>query len=107
MCRLASQAAKQFSPKGLHSKAQGRAAHPGKKHCLGISTPTGLNERRIVCNPFRVLLFFGSLTQGALRDPGLWSITPLGYIHGAAQGCTTSRAVLAAALVGLSCSACR
>ncbi len=25
-----------FTPKGLHSKAQGRAAHPGKQSSLGV-----------------------------------------------------------------------
>ena len=32
-----------------------------------------------LCNPYRVDNISCPRTQGALRDPGLWSGTPLGY----------------------------
>ena len=44
-------------------------------------------------NAFGVKVFCGGVTQGALRDPGLWGVTPSAYALGAwpgpVEGCVT------------------
>src|SRR5207245_9901132 len=75
-----------ITPKGSHSIAQGRAAHPGDaRPRKSWSTPQGLHNRsRCLCNPCGVTaLLFKPLPQGALRDPGLLSATPAGCMQAA------------------------
>ena len=85
----------QPTPKALNNKAQGREAHPGEPG-LRAKNPERVLPRRIDMrspNPrghragpfvsktptgFNVVLIF--YTQGALRDPGLWSITASRYL---------------------------
>jgi hypothetical protein len=82
-CRI-SATAKPFNP-----NAQGRAAHPGLRLRISHAPQRGANRlTRVagftysVCRPAVVAPFQGAAqiaavaTQGALRDPGLWSFTP-------------------------------
>ncbi len=64
------------TPKAFDLKAQGRAAHPGYA-LRGIQTPTGFHHR-VRYNPVGVETTIEIRPQGALRDPGLCDITPLG-----------------------------
>ena len=59
------------TPKGLHSTAQGLQRTLGKRS-HNTSTLKGLY------NPFRVEAGGSTWSQGALRDPGLGSVTPSG-----------------------------
>jgi hypothetical protein len=66
-----------FTPKALHSKAQGQRrsrATLGGKIKINIY-PEGVGPS-ILCNAFSVKAFVRpSFTQGALRDTGLWNLT--------------------------------
>src|SRR5947208_17165129 len=71
-----------FTPKGSHSIAQGRAAHPGKSDSGGVVYPEGVAQGGdpAFVQPLRGTLQPSAIeTQGALRDPGLLSVTPSGW----------------------------
>src|SRR5438093_450004 len=66
-----------FTPKALHSTAQGRAAHPGFATKNEGFTLKALHKVYTVVQRFQRRGFVGvRCPQGALRDPGLWSLTP-------------------------------
>src|SRR5205823_4300055 len=71
-----------FTPKGSHSIAQRRAAHPGKSDSGGVVYPEGVAQSGdpAFVQPLRGTLQPSAIeTQGALRDPGLLSVTPSGW----------------------------
>src|SRR5579872_5130810 len=80
ICKFAYQLDSPKLPRqGFYPIAQGRAAHPGKRH-VGDDLP-----RRGCASPPNSLMkprwgnaLFSRSTQGALRDPGLCDETPLG-----------------------------
>ena len=65
--------AESLYPEGvaLHSPGS-RSSAPWDQRPKHTSTPKGLY------NPFGVEVWGGAHSQGALRDPGLWSVTPSG-----------------------------
>ena len=72
----------QITPKGSDNIAQGRAAHPGIQG-REYSTLKGLYKASGCISVFIVKPFAGRTdswraTQGALRDLGLWDVTPSG-----------------------------
>src|SRR5205807_2043039 len=70
-----------FTAKRLYPAAQGRAAHPGENRPPTQPTLKGLHRRddTPLYNPYRVETpSWVPLSQGALRDPGLWDATPSG-----------------------------
>ena len=86
--------ATQITAKRLHSIVQGRraAAHPGKRntnmavYAEGVALEFVASESRRRCTrrvkPLRGLVSNrASITQGALRDPGLWCETPSALIR--------------------------
>jgi len=69
-----------FTPQGLDSRAQGRAAHPGNaKPFVNLPRRGWTSSMRALVQPLRGRFLVGdSVTQGALRDPGLRHPTPAG-----------------------------
>jgi hypothetical protein len=66
-----------FTPKGFDSKAQGqrRSRATLGKSLNKTTTPKGLHHR--FCVTLSAYRYdWASPTQGALRDPGLWNVTP-------------------------------
>ena len=61
-----------FTPKGLHSTAQGRAAHPWDTRFFAVSTPKGLY------NPFGVEGVFLTVVPGCAARPWAVECNPFG-----------------------------
>ena len=65
------------TPTAFQNKAQGRAAHPGCES-LRATNRNGVPQNRWA--PGRGHFKASCPTQGALRDPGLCSKTPLAFV---------------------------
>ena len=63
------------TPTAFNSTAQGRAAHPGSRRGA-IKDPNGV-QQTCCRTPLGFMVYVQISTQGALRDPGLWSTTAL------------------------------